>query len=265
MLVRAVGIAAEFVKCNLKEFMADRGNFWTYLVTLFLYQALYIIFLSVIFAQVPTIKGWSFYQLLFVYGFFNIVSGLFYLVFSWTLWFSQSYIIDRQLDIVLTFPLNPYFFVLLQELGHSIMEIISVVLGTAIVIMAAVHLGITLSVWLIAQFLAAVLGGVLILGGLFSLLISVSFWVKGQASLVTPFMDILQFAQYPIDVYPRWLRVLLTFVIPIGFVGFYPVSAILGKSGRYLSFLTLLIGIVLFGGGYIFWNIGLRRYESAGS
>lgn len=265
MLSRSIGLTVEFVKYNLKEFMAERGNFWIYFVTIFLYQALYIIFISVVFTQAPTIKGWGFYEVLFIYGFFNTASGFFYLIFSWTLWFSESYIIDRRLDVILTFPIDPYFCILLQELGTSIMEVISIVLGVIIVIFSAVHLGVQVSLFHILQFLTAVLGAVLILGGLFSFVTAIAFWVKSRAPLVTPLMHVIQFAQYPISIYAKWLRVILTFVIPVGFVGFYPAASILGRYEWYFYPLTLLLGMLVFCGGYVVWNVGLGRYESAGS
>ena len=258
-------MAFEFMRRNLKEFFADSGNFWLYLLTILLYQAPYIFFLSVIFAQVPSIKGWSFYQLLFIYGFFNTVSGLFYLFFAWTLWFPETYIIGRRLDIILTYPLQPYFYIIFEELGRSIMEIVSVIIGALLMGFALWQLDMVLAPWLIFQIVTSAIAGLCILGGLFTILTAFSFWVKGTAALVSPFMYLLEFARYPMDVYSQGLRVFLTYLVPIGFVGFYPAAVVLQAIPDYFYFLTLLWGGGLLCVGYLFWNIGLRRYESAGN
>ena len=66
------------------------------------------------------------------------------------------------------------------------------------------------------------------------------------------------------------MQLILTFIIPIGWVSFYPASGLLGienglSVGSMGIFITLAAGIVtMLIAGFVF-KLGLRRYESAGN
>ncbi len=265
MGLRNFALIAGFLKRNFKEFLADSGNFWMYLVTILLYQSLFIIFLSVVFSQVPAVQGWSFDEMLFIYGFSSTVSGLFYLVFAWTLWFPESYIVERRLDIILTYPMAPYFYILLEGLGKSVMEVVSVGLGLVVMGFAVARMGMPITPLSVVQLITSLLAGLVLLGGLFTALTALSFWEKSRASLVSPLMYLMEFAQYPVGIYSPGLRLILTWVLPFAFVGFYPAAAFLRAEMSYFYPLTLAMGLLWFAGGYALWNWGLRRYESAGN
>jgi len=65
------------------------------------------------------------------------------------------------------------------------------------------------------------------------------------------------------------IQALFTFVIPIGFISFYPASAFLDHDRFVLPFdlalLTPGIGLMFFGLSQLIFNRGLRKYESAGT
>lgn len=76
--------------------------------------------------------------------------------------------------------------------------------------------------------------------------------------------------QFPLGIYARHVIQLVTFVVPLGFINWYPALRILGASDplhlpsatHYLSpaaaaFLVIVAGIA--------WGAGLRRYRSTGS
>lgn len=65
----------------------------------------------------------------------------------------------------------------------------------------------------------------------------------------------------------QWL---LTFILPIGFISFYPVSEFIGKANAMvlpgeLSIMTPVIGCLLFILANSMFNYGLKKYESVGS
>ena len=62
------------------------------------------------------------------------------------------------------------------------------------------------------------------------------------------------------------LRFLLRWVIPFGFVAFYPATGILGRNPY--EGLTILAPVVAVGFALltaVLWRLGVRRYESTGS
>ena len=75
---------------------------------------------------------------------------------------------------------------------------------------------------------------------------------------------------YPISMYPEAMQLILTFVIPIGWVSFYPASELLGiehafSTGGMGVWITLAVGIATMLIAGLVFKIGMRRYESAGN
>lgn len=124
--MRYLRLYFDYLGQELQQAMANRGDFWTGFLAIVFYQALGLIFVSVIFLNVPQIRGWRFEEVLFILGFFHTTTGLFYMHFAWTLWFPERYIVERQLDTLLTRPVNPYFQVIVEGLGSSVQEILFV-------------------------------------------------------------------------------------------------------------------------------------------
>jgi ABC-2 type transport system permease protein len=64
--------------------------------------------------------------------------------------------------------------------------------------------------------------------------------------------------------------VLFTFIIPLGFISFYPAAGFLGKDSGFdlpldLTVWTPIVAIIMFIITQLFFKKGMRRYESAGS
>jgi ABC-2 type transport system permease protein len=254
-----------FLKKNMKEFLIDKGNFILYFFTILFYQLLFIIFIYVIFKHVPDIRGWSFYEILFIFGFFNIVSGIFYLVFAWTLWFPEKYILSGKFDILLLLPINSLLCVIYEELGRSISEIITIFLGILYIIFAYFHLKLNFSFLTLIYFLINIFSAVLVLGGIFIIFTSFSMRLKTRNPFITPFIYFMELAQYPIDIFNKTLRIILTFILPIAFAGFFPAASII-RPDKYKNFvcITFLLGVLIFYFGTLLWNLNIKKYESIG-
>ena len=75
--------------------------------------------------------------------------------------------------------------------------------------------------------------------------------------------------EYPVDIYPRPLRLLFTVIAPFALVMHVPASAILDKPvfgwPLWAAFLAPVSGLALFGIMYVLFRKALRFYRSTGS
>ena len=75
--------------------------------------------------------------------------------------------------------------------------------------------------------------------------------------------------EYPIDIYPRPLRILFTVIAPFALVLHAPASYILGKQlhgwPEWTAFACPLAGLVFFGIIYLLFRKAMRHYRSTGS
>jgi ABC-2 type transport system permease protein len=74
-------------------------------------------------------------------------------------------------------------------------------------------------------------------------------------------------ASYPLNIFPKWISVFFTFIIPFGTFTYLPLQYLLGKvsgSGWFYAVLPL-IGCVFIVPCAAAWRAGVRKYSSAGS
>ena len=251
---------AQFVKMRL----AYRVDFFidTLAVTFSLVVQLAI--LVVLFSKVEALQGWTFEQVLFIYGFSLLPLGLFNLVSVNLYRFSERYIIEGRFDRVLLRPVGTLAQVMFESFNVSGLN--ELLIGSVVMAYALRKLGTgfgvedALAVALLAPAAALVYAGV------FLALTSVSFWHEDRMGLAPPVYNVIRFSRYPLTIYGQAVRLFLTFVIPFAWVAFYPATWFLGSDefSRF-ALLTVPMGLVVFSGAVLIWQRGVRRYASTGS
>jgi ABC-2 type transport system permease protein len=117
----------------------------------------------------------------------------------------------------------------------------------------------------------AVIGGGLIEGAVQVTLGSFSFRVLNALALRTTVNEVFNlYGNYPTHIFPRLLEYLLTFVLPVAFVAYFPASAILGRGDQLtlpeaFAWISPVLGICLFALAVRFWGWQSRNYQSAGN
>jgi ABC-2 type transport system permease protein len=74
-----------------------------------------------------------------------------------------------------------------------------------------------------------------------------------------------QFARYPVDIYRRPLRLLLTYVLPVAFLATTPSRALVHGPAFPVIVVALAVGVGSVLLAQLVWRAGLRRYTSATS
>jgi ABC-2 type transport system permease protein len=117
-----------------------------------------------------------------------------------------------------------------------------------------------------------VAGGALFFAGVVMLGAASLFWTLGQT---TELQNILTYGgnaalSYPVSIYGRWFRRVVTYGIPLAFVNYFPALAALGKVEAegwpaYVPWLSPLVCLAVLACGRAAFDRGLSRYESTGS
>src|SRR5487761_2142199 len=94
--------------------MAYKGDFFIAVGTSFTATLLGFGFVLVLFSKIPNLKGWSFYELLFLYGFSLIPLGFFNMLSLNLYQFGEIYIIQGKFDRILLRPIHSMFQVLFE-------------------------------------------------------------------------------------------------------------------------------------------------------
>ena len=71
--------------------------------------------------------------------------------------------------------------------------------------------------------------------------------------------------RFPITIFPTWVRILLTFVVPTAFITTVPASVLLGRLGGVFVLYSLGVTAALCTVSVLFWRYAVRHYSSASS
>ena len=160
-------------------------------------------------------------------------------------------------------------------MGSIVGEILPLAVGIAIspvpiiaAILIVVGINITgdtvTSLHLLTFFLLTVSGAIVIYS-LWIVLIALTFWFTKFDNNVTILQALVDAGRYPATVYPAWLQIIITFIIPIAVATTVPLQGLRGElsPSRILLFLTLA-GISFLIASQV-WKRGLKQYSGASS
>lgn len=262
---RYVRLYKIFIIQFFKYLMQSKADFWIGLFGFFLTQATGIAFLYLIFAQIPSLAGWTLPQLIFIYGFAQIPRGLDHL-FTDNIWLvAWWHVLNGQFDRYMLRPMNLYFQIICEKLQPDALGellvgaiLIGVALSQGVVIVDSTH---------IFLFIVSVIAGSIIYTAIKLLFASFAFWMKVSGPVLYTAYMLADFAKYPTEVYGKGVRFIITWIIPFAFVAYLPASYFLKPGVNPFSTIGVecIIAAVSFAIAYLVFHIGTKCYESVGN
>jgi ABC-2 type transport system permease protein len=220
-----------------------------------------LIVLGLVFGQTTTLGGWSQSELLAVMGVHILMGGVINTAIQPNMERLMTDVRDGTLDFILTKPEDAQVMISVREfrIWQSVDIVVgAIVLGVALSqIQAAIGVGNAL-VFGLALFLGAVL-----IYCFWLLVTTAAFWVIRMDELHELFDGLYQSGRWPVTIYPGWLRVSLTFLVPIGFAVTVPAEALTSRLTVETLALAAGFALLLFLVTRWFWRFGLRHYSGA--
>jgi ABC-2 type transport system permease protein len=253
-----------FVAQEIKRMMEYKGDFIVGIIGFLLVQLSNMLFLFIIFSQIPSLMGWSLNQIIFIYGFSLIPKGIDHLFFD-NLWSIGHFTVAKgDFDKYLTRPINTLFHVMVEKLQIDAMG--ELIMGIALVCITIPSVSIKWSFVKILLALLVIPFATMIYVGIKTATAAIAFWTKRSGNITYMFYMVNDFAKYPVTIYNNVVRNVITYIIPFAFTAFYPAEYILtGNNPLFNIGLTVLISIIIMSIGIFVWNKGINAYESAGS
>ncbi len=217
--------------------------------------------LALVFYHTESLAGWLPEELLVVVGVHVLTGGLLRTVIQPSMGKLMEDIGEGTLDYTLTKPEDAQLLVSLgrMELWRSV----DVLLGIGVIVYASWQLGQNVGLLETALFSLALISGSLLIYAFWLGLTTSAFWVVRMWAVFEFFESLYQAGRWPVGIYPDWLRIGLTFLVPVAFAVTVPSEALTDR----LTPNTLVLAIVLAFGAMLlsrlFWRIGLRRYSGA--
>lgn len=251
-----------FIKQYLKQIMEYKVDFLVGVLGVFLTQGLNLLFLKVLFQQIPSLQGWQYSEIAFIYGFSLIPKGIDHLFFD-NLWAMGQRLIRRgEFDKYLTRPISPLFHILVETFQVD-------AFGELLVGFLLLLTSVSKIEWTgmkLVLFLISIPFATLIYTSLKIATASVAFWTKQSGAVTYIFYMFNDFAKYPMSIYHPILRWLISFLIPFAFTAYYPASYFLNGQNVFFNIGGLIIiSLLCLAIALRIWIKGIEAYESAGS
>lgn len=251
-----------FMNASLKEMLIYRLDCMVGMISQLFTQVVELIFIWIVFQNTPHLAGWDFKQVLLLYGITMISVAIDGFCFDELYEIGPQYIREGDFDKILLRPVHP----LISIIGGS-REFTSLgylVLGIGMTITMLLQLAIPITLGLILKILFFSIIGGAILGAINTICSITSFWTYRSNEVIWSFFKMHTFAQYPLDIYNGFIKILITIILPFTFVAYFPTMSYLGMNS-WMIYLSPLVAIVLWVVAIKLWNWALKKYRSTGS
>lgn len=255
----------KYLNIHLKSQMQYRASFWLMSVGQFFIPFMVFGGLYLMFDRFGQLQGWSFFEVALCFA-------VIHLSFSLSECFARGFdafssLVGRgDFDRLLVRPRSTA----LQVLGSKFefTRIGRLLQSTFVLVWSVANLP---AVWTFPKLLTLLLmiaNGVFIFTGIFILAATFCFWTIQALEVANVFTDGgREMAQYPLNIYEKWVTRFFTFIIPFGCISYLPLMYLLDKreGSELLPMLLTLGGALFLVPCLLIWRFGVRHYRSTGS
>lgn len=205
---------------------------------------------------------WNLYEICLLFSMCAVTESMSQSFFD-SVWGMDHTIRKGMMDIILVRPANTFIQLLGQRLHFTGLLSMSAYLCLMFWSLSKLQISISLETMLfLAEFLVC---ATIINSGIYTIFNSMNFWLVQGSDLAQFVQTCREFAKYPLSVFPLLIRNFFTFMIPFGFIGYYPASYLSGKAGSEILVLMPLCAGIVAGIATLIWSSGIKGYNSTGT
>lgn len=267
-VVTSLGVWRRLVGARIRADWQYRTSFFLFLASQTLVASLDLAVVAAIFSQVDSLAGWSGVEVALLFGLSGVPFGLADLTIS-QVELASRHIKAGTFDLFLLRPLSPLLHLsasefALRRLGRTVQPL--VVLAGALALAP-----IDWSVEAVLLVPVTLVSGTVIFGSVWVVTSSISFWTVDSQEVANAFTYGGSLAtSYPIDLLATWLRRLLTFLVPLAFVAYFPAARLLGREEplglpNVIAWATPLVALAAALVARAVWRLAVRHHRSTGS
>jgi ABC-2 type transport system permease protein len=264
--MEALRLYVRLIRISMQARLQYRADFIMGILNVIALNAVNLGIIGILVYRFVNLNGWGIWELFFLYCLWLLGHSL-YSLFFWHFWELEEYLVQGTFDQFLLRPAS----IFIQFLGREVQYIgfADVFVAVTGLSLAYVNLGLHWSAgdWLF--FAVVVLSGTVIETTLTLMMACISFWTGRSSMAIDLVMEFNMLVQhYPIDIFGAWFRVVVTGLIPVAFMNYYPALILLDKFNNntvwWLGYLSPLVALLLMTLTAGVWHLALRRYSSSG-
>jgi len=250
-----------FFRVGAMNELQYRVNFFIQLIQSLIELGIGLIGLALVFGHTTTLAGWTRPELLAVMGVYTLMGGLINATIQPNMLQLLNDVQQGTLDYILTKPADSQLQISVRQV--HIWSMTDLLLGLSVLIYAVIQIQTRIGFLQALVFVALLFMGVLMIYCFWLILTTGAFWLIRMENILELFQGVYQAGRWPTTVYPNWLQVGLTFLVPVAFAVTVPAEAITGRLTVTTLLEALAFTIILLLFSRWFWKRGLRHYSGA--
>ena len=257
----AIKLSLNYLRIGILNEFQYRVNLYIQILQSFIALITGLIGLNLVFSQTSDLGGWSKAELLAVMGVFILMGGVIRSAIQPNMERLMDDIRNGTLDFLLTKPADAQLLASIRE--FRLWQSVDIVTGVVVILVALFQTDWEFSFLnAIGFFITMILGSIMIY--CFWLMVtSTAFWFIRVQEIANLFEGLYAAGRWPVDIYPGWLRLGLTFIIPVAFAVTIPAEALTGRLTLQSLLGAFTLTMVLFAVTRYIWKRGLRNYGGA--
>jgi ABC-2 type transport system permease protein len=260
LMIQSVKIYRACMKASFTAAYTYRVNFLLSVCIMLLSNLLFPLITILIYGSGASFPNWNLYEALMIQAVFLLSSGISNMLFNGVLYATMRYVSEGNFEIVLLKPVESVFFLI-----ASAFEIDSVgtLAGGLVMLCIAVSHVAAIEPLMWGAFALLFCAGIFVQLGISLIMAATSFKWIGNSRIPEIFESIKTFGKYPQSIFPKAICNVTSYIIPVAMIGFFPSSALLGRTSPIIFFAVL--PCLLFGAAGIFlYQHMIRLYQGVG-
>lgn len=250
-----------YLRVGVMNELQYRVNFFIQVFQSLLALGTGLIGLALVFSHTTDLAGWSRPELLAVMGVHILMGGLIRTAIQPNMERLMADVQEGTLDYALTKPADSQVLVSVREV--RIWQTVDIVTGLIVLLVAVSQLHTKVGLWEALGFVVALLLGGLMIYSFWLMITTGAFWIIRMENILELFQGVYAAGRWPVGIYPDWIRIGLTFLVPVAFAVTVPSEALTAR----LTLPTLLgaaaLAALLLTVSRWFWRFGLKHYTGA--
>jgi ABC-2 type transport system permease protein len=217
--------------------------------------------LTIAYAYTDNLKGWTFSQAMVLLSVYYLMDGLIEMFIGPNMRQIMAHVREGTLDFILLKPVNAQFLASFRMI--NIWRAANALVGLGLSVYAIGKLSISAGPSQATAFALTLVAGMAIVYSFWLVLVTLTFWFVRVDNVEQIVWQAFEAGRYPIEIYPRWLKGALTYLVPVVFIITVPATALTGRLGAPMVAASLVVGALTVALASAFWRVGLRNYTGA--
>jgi len=259
--LRGLRLAWLYFRIGSMNELQYRANFFIQVLQSAVSVGTAIVVLALVYSHTTELNGWSESELLVVMGIQILLGGVIQTSIQPNMQRLMEEVRDGKLDFALTKPEDSQVLISVRDV--RIWRVVDVFSGAAVVAYGVGGLDRSAGPADVLLFLAMLLVGAITIYCFWLVIATLAFWIVAAWNIIELFEGVYQTGRFPVSIYPGWLRVGVTFLVPIAFAITVPAEGVTSRLEWDTVALAVGFCVALFAFTRWWWRFGLRHYTGA--